>query len=112
MTTPSASPPGGGPAGHSKSFRSDDAHSSLESGRFCLPIRQVEALRNAAAGMTSRDAARAMGISPCTVRSHLAKARDALGAKNTTHAVALAIARGILAIQDIQSQDGGSNVNC
>ena len=108
MFNSSASPPNGGPAEKDESLRQDDAH-PLEGGRFYLPARQVEALRNAAAGMTELDAALVMGISPGTVRAHLAKARETLGARNTTHAVALAIARGILAIQDIQSC-GGSNV--
>jgi len=50
----------------------------------------------AAGGCTSRDIARQLGLKVRTVRHHLAEARRRLGAKSTTQAVAIAVARGLI----------------
>lgn len=42
--------------------------------------------------------ARALGISPHSVESHVRKAMDKLGAANRAHAVALALRNGLLAL--------------
>ena len=57
-----------------------------------LPPRQIEVLCFAAAGCTERETALRLGIATATVRGHLARARERLGARSTCQAVALAVA--------------------
>ncbi len=47
-------------------------------------------------GDTLREAAAAQGLAYYTIRDHIDAARDRLGARNTTHAVRLAIRTGQL----------------
>jgi len=63
---------------------------------FYLPHRQALALSLAAAGLRDAQIGDEMGITLDTVRNHLVKARRRLGARNTTHAVALALTRGLI----------------
>jgi DNA-binding CsgD family transcriptional regulator len=58
--------------------------------------RQREVLYLAAQGLTDRAIARRLAIAPRTVRMHLQMVREALGARNTTHAVAIALSWRIL----------------
>jgi DNA-binding NarL/FixJ family response regulator len=71
-------------------------------GLQALSRRQCEVLEHVASGWMERETATALGISTGMVRAHMTKVRVALGARNTIHAVALAIALGILALR----QDG------
>ena len=64
--------------------------------RYGLTLRQTRALELAAVGLTRKEIAHAMSLNEETVRNHLSRARYRLGAKNTTHAVAIGIRQGIL----------------
>jgi DNA-binding CsgD family transcriptional regulator len=64
--------------------------------RFVLSPRQREVLILAARGMTWRQIALALEIAPSTIRGHLSRARERLDAHNTTHAVAKAVAAGVI----------------
>jgi DNA-binding CsgD family transcriptional regulator len=64
--------------------------------RLSLSPRQLEALRYTSHGCGMLDAGRAMGISMWTVDGHLEQARLRLAAKNTTHAVAIALRLGLI----------------
>ena len=61
-----------------------------------LSPRQTEVLCFAAAGCTERETALRLGIASATVRGHLARARERLGARSTCQAVALAVASGLI----------------
>ena len=71
--------------------------------RFVLSRRQAQVLALAAHGLTWRETALALGIAPATVRSHLCKVRARLAAVNTTHAVYLALYRGIVTPEALAS---------
>jgi len=70
-----------------------------------LSNRQRLALAMAANGLTDINIAARMGIARHTVRLTLMAARRKLGARNTTHAVALAIACGVLFVREIEPGD-------
>jgi DNA-binding CsgD family transcriptional regulator len=61
-----------------------------------LSERETMILRCASHGLHSHDAAALLGISSETAKSYNERARRKLRAKNTTHAVALAIRGGLL----------------
>ena len=61
-----------------------------------LTLRELECLRHSADGYGTKEAARAMGISPWTVKDIRKRVMSKLYAKNITHAVAIAIARGLI----------------
>ena len=61
-----------------------------------LSRRELQIVELAAAGMDYKESARAICISPDTVRRHLANSREKLAAKNTTHLVAMALSRGMI----------------
>jgi DNA-binding CsgD family transcriptional regulator len=65
-----------------------------------LTGREIEALRLAARGLTSREMALTLFIAERTVKQYLAAAREKLGAINTTHAVAIALARRLISIEN------------
>ncbi|GIK42426.1 MAG: hypothetical protein BroJett011_62590 [Chloroflexota bacterium] len=69
---------------------------------FLISSRQQEVLYLAAMGQTDRAIARNLAIAPRTVRAHLQAIREALGARNTTHAVAIALSRHILDVEEAQ----------
>lgn len=54
-----------------------------------LAAREMEALRWAAEGLTNEQIAAVMGITPNTAKAHIARAIEATGANNRTHAVVL-----------------------
>lgn len=62
-----------------------------------LSPRQTEVMRAAARGLTTKDIARDLGLAPSTVKSHLDQVMLALGAKNRSDAVRLAIKAGAVA---------------
>lgn len=61
-----------------------------------LTRRQVEALRLLARGMSPRDIARVLDVSPVTVRNHVQTAMERLGAHTRLEAVMLASRAGLL----------------
>jgi LuxR family quorum sensing-dependent transcriptional regulator len=63
-----------------------------------LTAREVDTLCWAARGKTSAETASILGLSVETVTTHLYKATRRLGAANKTHAVAIAIHRGIISV--------------
>lgn len=63
-----------------------------------LSERQRQVLSLAARGLTERGIAQELWIAPRTVQDHLRRARQALGALNTTHAVAIALTHRLIGI--------------
>ena len=63
-----------------------------------LTRREIDVLALIANGLSHAEAAQRLDISDHTLRDHLASARLKLDARNTAHAVALAIAAGQIAI--------------
>jgi len=68
--------------------------------RAALTDRQRQSLQLRADGMTTKSCCAIMGISTSSVQEHLTVACRKLGAKNTTHAVAIAVMRGIIVPND------------
>ena len=62
-----------------------------------LTAREVDVLRLLAEGLTHEEIGARLGISSETVRTHMRKACNRLGAKTRTQAVALALRRGLMA---------------
>ena len=62
-----------------------------------LTRREADVLTLLAEGFTYEEIGRRLAISPETVRTHLQKASDRLGASTRTHAVATAIRLGLIA---------------
>lgn len=62
-----------------------------------LTPREREVLRLLADGCTNDTIAEALAISPQTVRTHIQKAMDRLGASTRTHAVAIALRESLIA---------------
>jgi DNA-binding NarL/FixJ family response regulator len=58
--------------------------------------RQIEVLELMAAGQSNKEIAKALGLSPATVKSHVAMAIAALGATNRTDAVMRASMAGLI----------------
>ncbi|CAG0980356.1 partial Response regulator protein VraR, partial [Anaerolineae bacterium] len=71
-----------------------------------LPARQMEILACAARGLLDREIAGEIGLAAQTVRHHLQAVRTKLKARNTTHAVVLALRANILTLEDIDEQAG------
>lgn len=65
---------------------------------FCLSKRQRECLSLAGRGRREREIAGALGISRATVRNHLVVARRRLQARNTAHAVAIALRAQLISV--------------
>lgn len=61
-----------------------------------LTRREIEVLQHVAAGRRNRDIARQLHIGEATVKSHLLHIFDKLGVDDRTHAVTVALERGIL----------------
>jgi DNA-binding NarL/FixJ family response regulator len=61
-----------------------------------LTERECEVLELLADGLSHEQIGERLQISSETVRTHLGKARERLGAENRTHAVALALRRGLI----------------
>jgi DNA-binding NarL/FixJ family response regulator len=61
-----------------------------------LTRREIEVLQLVAAGERNRDIARQLHIGEATVKSHLLHINDKLGVDDRTHAVTVALERGIL----------------
>ena len=65
-------------------------------GRDLLSDREIQVLRQLAQGRRNKDAARNMCIAEETVKGHVAKILEKLGARDRTQAVAIGIRRGII----------------
>jgi DNA-binding NarL/FixJ family response regulator len=63
-----------------------------------LSKREIEILRRVACGSANKEIAQQCEISEQTVKTHMANILSKLGAKDRTHAVAIALRRGIIAI--------------
>lgn len=61
-----------------------------------LTAREVEVLARYATGDDRAQVARILGISPHTVHSHMTRIRIKTGARSSEHAVALAVAAGLV----------------
>lgn len=72
---------------------------------FSFSDRELEALKSAALGLTERGIGHKLGISWRTVKQHLYAARQRCGARNTTHAVVMAIASGQLDASTILQEE-------
>jgi DNA-binding CsgD family transcriptional regulator len=66
-----------------------------------LTVRQRQTLLLAAAGNTNAGIAVRLGIHPDTVNRHLSETYRQLGARDRTHAVALAIYHGHITLADL-----------
>ncbi|TBU79230.1 DNA-binding response regulator [Pseudomonas daroniae] len=67
-------------------------------GQQCLSPREVEVLQAVAVGYSNRDIALQLRITEDTVKGHMRVIMDKLRANNRTHAVAIAVQRGILEV--------------
>jgi DNA-binding CsgD family transcriptional regulator len=63
-----------------------------------LSPREVDALTMLAMGLNRPQAAEWLAISEHTLRAYVESAREKLGAQNTTHAVAMAVAMGFVSL--------------
>jgi len=63
-----------------------------------LTEREVEVLRRIAEGDRNRDIGEYLGISEDTVKVHVKRVMDKLGAKDRTQAVAIGIRRGVITL--------------
>ncbi len=70
---------------------------------FVLSDRQCEVLKLAAAGLCDLEIAQALVLSVFTVRNHLRAIRERLGARNTVHAVSVALVQGIITIEALSA---------
>lgn len=68
-----------------------------------LSPREIEAMTSLALGHSRAQAAETLGISESTLRVYIESARHKLGALNTTHAVARALAQGLIVVEDARS---------
>ena len=63
-----------------------------------LTAREIEVLRDVAAGNANKLVAIHLGISEETVKAHMKSILSKLGANDRTHAVTIALKRGIIDI--------------
>jgi DNA-binding NarL/FixJ family response regulator len=63
-----------------------------------LTDKQVAVLDLIAQGMTDKEIGKAMGLAPETVKGHTCRLLGSIGARNRTHAVALAYQAGLLKV--------------
>lgn len=61
-----------------------------------LTARELEVLGAVADGMTNRQVAGKLGVSEDTVKTHLSRAMEKLGASDRTHAIAMLLRRGLI----------------
>ena len=69
--------------------------------RTYLTAKEKEALALSANGKTNAAIARALGLSEETVKTRMQVVRRKLRAKDRTHAVAVALALGVLSLEDV-----------
>ncbi len=66
--------------------------------KFELTTRQKEVLKWASEGKSNFEVSQILNLSEHTIKKHLIGSREALGAKNTAHAISIAITNKLLAI--------------
>jgi DNA-binding CsgD family transcriptional regulator len=76
----------------------EEVHLAEPEGQKSTPLskREREILQKVADGATTRQVASDLGISPHTVKTHLERIFEKLGAKDRAQAVAIAIRMGIV----------------
>jgi DNA-binding NarL/FixJ family response regulator len=76
----------------------EDVASTLAAHRGDEPLtaREIEVLRLVASGNSNKQAAARLSVSEDTIKAHMKRIIAKLGANDRTHAVTLALARGIL----------------
>ena len=81
-----------------RALRSEPAPAPAEPTQWALALtpREAEVLRLAADGATSEEIAAMLFLTEHTVKSHLKRIQGKLGARNRTHAVALALRAGLI----------------
>lgn len=62
-----------------------------------LTPRETEVLQRVSEGLTGKQIAQHLGVSPATIRTHVEHIRDKLGCRTRAEAVARALALGLLA---------------
>jgi DNA-binding NarL/FixJ family response regulator len=67
-------------------------------GEETLTSREIEVLRHVTGGNRNRDIAQLLFISEETVKVHLKRAMEKLGASDRTEAIAIAVRRGIISL--------------
>ena len=70
-------------------------HTGSKPSEQALTAREIDVLRLAAQGMTNSSIASHLGIRPETVKTHLSRAFERLGARDRANAVAICMRRGI-----------------
>jgi DNA-binding CsgD family transcriptional regulator len=78
----------------------------VESSPPGLSPRQLECLQLAAQGRTSLEVAKDLGISARTVDQYMAEACERLNVRNRVHAVATAVALGLVSAWPPQNYEG------
>lgn len=63
-----------------------------------LTEREIEVLRRVAAGQSNKEIASALGVTESTIKAHLHSILPKLNASDRTHAVTIALKRGIFAL--------------
>jgi two-component system, NarL family, response regulator len=66
-----------------------------------LSRREIQVLGLLAGGSSNKEMAQSLGVSPATIKNQVASLLAKLDAHDRTHAVALAIERGILDLEDV-----------
>jgi DNA-binding NarL/FixJ family response regulator len=74
-----------------------------------LNDREAEILRQVAEGKKTQEIARSVRLADRTVKHYLESIRQKLGAKNSSHAVALAIQRGLIRVDEPSPTRGARN---
>ncbi len=72
-----------------------------------LSRRELEVLRHLATGMSNKEIARVTSITEGTVKFHVTAVMAKLRAKSRTEAVAVAISRGLIAVEPAPRRDPG-----
>lgn len=83
---------------HDELARCEDLLETLTASTFSatLSIEELDTLRLAAEGLAQKEIAAELDIAEPTVKARLLRAKDKLGARNTTHAVSTAMAAKLL----------------
>ena len=78
----------------------DDMEFTHGSSTLDLSAAELDSLELAANGLTMAQSAARLKITPDTHKERLDRARERLGARNTTHAVALAVHDGLIELRE------------
>jgi len=84
-----------------QSRRTTEAERGIAHDRpFCLSERHAQILQLAARGLLDREIGDEVGLAPQTVRHYLTAIRSRLNARNTAHAVAIALTEQIITLEE------------